>query len=159
MTAVSLVLVACEKQPAPPGSAKPSPSANEQPTPPAEETATPAPVSPSVAETPAPAASPAESTVGTSPQPGPAAVARPRFTNPAANEYLDNFDAYLRDFQAAFVLMQRGDMSKFQAMTGRAKEIQERAEQIRSQLSPEEQKLFQDYIDRQTDELGKATGQ
>jgi hypothetical protein len=168
---ISLGLLACEKQPAQPGSPSPTPSPNQtatgapvpSPSPsPIEPTARAgSPASPEPQKTPENAAAaptlstPAESAGGTPSGATSPADARPVFKNQAANDFLQSYDAYIKDFKEAYRQMKQGEMARYEAVIARIAEIQNKEDQIRSELSPEEQKEFTEYLARKAQELAQ----
>jgi hypothetical protein len=156
-----LAQTACEKKSAETAIPSPSPSAAENAKTPDNAAVAPS-ATPTPAESPtaAPAVSPGASespSASSTATPGTAAIVRPKFANPEVNEYLDKFDTYLTDFRIAYLEMRQGNMTKFQAMIERAKEIQTKGEQIQAQLTPEEQKEFEDYVSSKSEQLGTMT--
>jgi hypothetical protein len=175
---ISLDLFACEKQPVQPPLASPTPidsgntpssspgissgQGSVQPLGRAE-----APASPQLQKTlddtkaaPTPSA-PSESTP--SPQesrtPSDATLltgGRPVFKNQAANDYLESYDAYIKDFKEAYRDMKQGNMVKYEAVIARTGELQSKGEQVQKELSSEERREFSEYIDRKALELGQS---
>ena len=84
---------------------------------------------------------------------------RPVFKNQAANDYLESYDAYITDLKEAYRQMRQGEMAKYEAVIVRVAEIQSKEDQIRGQLSPEEQQEFTEYLARKAQELGQAADQ
>jgi hypothetical protein len=163
----SFLVTACEQKPAEPSGGQPT---------------TPAPgatplSSPTAAETPAasPAATPVSSPTATTPPSPPATPAtspspssspsaansegRPTLSSQSANEYLQSYDAYINDFKMAYHAMKQGDMTKYQTVIQRARELQTKGEKLGGELSPEEQKRFADYLNKKADELAQFASQ
>jgi hypothetical protein len=163
----SFLVTACEQ--------KPAESSGGQPTTPAPG-ATPL-SSPTAAETPAasPAATPVSSPTATTPPSPPATPAtspspnsspsaansegRPTLSSQSANEYLQSYDAYINDFKMAYHAMKQGDMTKYQTVIQRARELQTKGEKLGGELSPDEQKRFADYLNKKADELAQFASQ
>jgi hypothetical protein len=80
---------------------------------------------------------------------------RPVFKNQAANDYLESYDAFITDFKEAYRQMRQGEMAKYEAVIARATEIQSKGDQIRGQLSPEDQQEFSEYLARKAQELAQ----
>jgi len=164
---ISLGFVACEKQPVQPASPSPTPTgpnhaATGTPVPGPSPVEPPArgesPTSPEPQETPEnAAAAPTLSTPGSATPSGITSPAggRPVFQNQAANDHLESYDAYIRDFKEAYRQMKQGEMAKFEAVIARIAEIQSKGDRIRNELSPEEQKEFNEYLARKAQELGQ----
>jgi hypothetical protein len=118
---------------------------------------TPAPVhsaSPETNPTPPPPAMPAESP-SSSP---PAAVAeatpdRPQFSSQSANEFVNSYDAFVADFKIAYEAMKNRDMTKYETVISRAQELEIKVSKIETELPPDEQKKFVDYLNRRANEL------
>jgi hypothetical protein len=81
---------------------------------------------------------------------------RPVFKNQAANDYLESYDAYIKDFKEAYREMKQGNMAKYEAVIARIEELQAKGEQVQKELSSEEQRVFSEYIDRKAQELGQS---
>ena len=103
------------------------------------------------------AAAPTLSTPGSATPSGATSPAggRPVFQNQAANDYLESYDVYIKDFKEAYRQMKQGEMAKFEAVITRIGEIQSQGDRIRSELSPEEQKEFDEYLARKAQELAQ----
>jgi hypothetical protein len=163
--AVGLALAGCEQKSADRSVASPSPSAESTKTPDnvaAESSVTPTPTqSPTAAPMVSPSANEPPSLVSPTPSTAPAtaAIVRPQFKDEEANQYLDDYDAYLDEFRSAYLEMQNGNMAKFQSMIDRAKEMQNKGEAVQAKLSPEEQKAFQEYIGKKSEQLGNLSGE
>jgi hypothetical protein len=80
---------------------------------------------------------------------------RPTFSSQSANEYVQSYDAYIKDFKMAYQAMKQGDMTKYQAVIQRAHELESKSEKLGGELSPEEQSQFADYLNRKADELAQ----
>jgi hypothetical protein len=137
---------ACGQKPADPG---PSP-------------VTPAPVrSASPETTPPPPSTPGSPAESPSSSPKVAASDatpdRPQFANQSANEFVDRYDTFVADFKVAYEAMKNRDMSKYEAVISRAQELEIKVSQLESELSPEDQKKFADYLSRRADELAAVT--
>ena len=76
-----------------------------------------------------------------------------------ANEYLKSYDAYINDFETAYQAMKQGDMSKYQIVIQRARELQTKGEKLGGELSPDEEKRFADYLNKKADELAQFASQ
>jgi hypothetical protein len=161
----SLLVVACEQKsaepsggqsassPTPLSSATPLSSPTNTPTPATTPSATPASMPtetpPTTAPTPSPASSPSAAT----------SDARPTLSSQPANEYLQSYDAYINDFEAAYQAMKQGDMTKYQIVIQRARELQTKGEKLGGELSPDEEKRFADYLNKKADELAQFASQ
>lgn len=173
LVTISLGLLACEKQPTQPASPSPTPSPNHTatgapvpgPSPVEPRARAESPTSPEPQKTPGnAAAAPTPSTPAGSADSGESATppgaaspagARPVFKNQAANDYLESYDAYIKDFKEAYRQMKQGEMARYEAVIARVAEIQSKGDQIRSELSPEEQKEFTEYLARKAQELAQ----
>lgn len=154
-----LLIGGCGEQSAP--TSKPEASA----TPTAAPTATPekAPAAPTATPEQAPAApaaptaTPAEpnATPATSPSPGTSSEARPQFSSPSVNDYVQTYDAYISDFKTAYAAMKQGDMSKYQAVIQRAQELETKGNNLQGQLPPDEQQRFAEYLNKRANELAQ----
>jgi hypothetical protein len=173
-----LLLVACEKQPVQPPLTSPTPKdSGNTPTSspgisPSRGSVQPlgraeAPASPQLQKTPddtKAAPTPSASSESTpSPQeshtPSDATLlagGRPVFKNQAANDYLESYDAYIKDFKEAYRNMKQGNMVKYEAVIARTEELQSKGEQVQKELSSEERREFSEYIDRKAQELGRS---
>jgi len=80
---------------------------------------------------------------------------RPVFKIQAANDYLQSYDACITDFKEAYRQMRQGEMVKYEAVIARLTEIQSKGDQIRAELSPEEQQAFSEYLARKAQELAQ----
>jgi len=147
-----LLIGGCGEQSAP--TSKPEASATPTATPPAAPTATPeqAPAAPA-----APTATPAEpnATPATSPSPGTSSEARPQFSSPSVNDYVQTYDAYISDFKTAYAAMKQGDVSKYQAVIQRAQELETKGNNLQGQLPPDEQQRFAEYLNKRANELAQ----
>src|SRR3974377_2259513 len=142
--------------PTPPSSATPLSSPTSSPVPAATPSATPASTSTKTPQTALPTPSPA--TTIPSPTSSPSAASqngRPTLSSQPANEYLQSYDAYINDFETAYQAMKQGDMSKYQIVIQRARELQTKGEKLGGELSPDEQKRFADYLNKKADELAQ----
>jgi len=81
--------------------------------------------------------------------------ARPTLSGQPANEYLQSYDACINDFEAAYQAMKQGDISKYQIVIKRARELQIKVAKLGGELSPDEQKRFTDYLNKKADELAQ----
>jgi hypothetical protein len=165
----SFLVTACEQKPAEPSGQSPSPASSATPL-----------SSPTVAETPAtnPTATPMSSPTATpvttsspsatlaaptpSPSSSPSAAnseGRPTLSSQSANEYLQSYDAYISDFKMAYHAMKQGDMTKYETVIQRARELQTKGEKLGGELSPDEQKRFADYLNKKADELAQFASQ
>jgi hypothetical protein len=178
LTTILLGLPACEKQPAHPASPSPTPKGVDN-----KATSAPAPspsrspvepparaevsMSPPLQKTPGngTAAPTLSTSAGTRPAPTESATpsdatlpagGRPVFKNQAANDYLESYDAYITDFKEAYRQMRQGEMAKYEAVIARVAEIQSKGEQIRGELSLEEQEEFTEYLARRAQELAQS---
>jgi hypothetical protein len=165
----SLLMVACEQKspeqsggqpassPTPPSSATPLSSPTSTPTPATTPSAPPAGTPPPMT---APTPSPAMTTPSPSSSPSAATSdGRPTLSSEPANEYLQTYDEYINDFKTAYEAMKQGDMTKYQAVIQRAKELQSKGEKLGGELSPDEEKRFADYLNKKADELTKFASQ
>src|SRR5215469_4485965 len=152
----SFLVTACEQKPAEPSgrqSSTPAPSATPL-------------SSPTVAETPAasptatPVSSPPATPATNSPSPSAAnSEGRPTLSSQSANEYLQSYDAYISDFKMAYHAMKQGDMTKYQTVIQRARELQTQGDKLGGELRPDEQKRFADYLNKKADELAQFASQ
>ena len=55
--------------------------------------------------------------------------------------------------------MKQGDMSKYQIVIQRARELQTKGAKLGGELSPDEQKRFADYLNKKADELAQFASQ
>ena len=55
--------------------------------------------------------------------------------------------------------MRQGDMTKYQVVIQRAHELENKGEKLGGELSPEEQRLFADYLNRKANELAQFATQ
>jgi hypothetical protein len=168
----SFLVIACEQKsaepaggqsassPTPPSNATPLSSPANAPAPAATQPATPASAPTVTPQTTAPMPSPA--TTAPSPTSSPSAATsdgRPTLSSQPANEYLQSYDAYINDFEMAYQAMKQGDMTKYQIVILRARELQTKGEKLGGDLSPEEQKRFADYLNKKADELAQFASQ
>jgi predicted PolB exonuclease-like 3'-5' exonuclease len=108
------------------------------------------------------APTPSPAMTAPSPSSSPSAAtsdARPTLSSEPANEYLQTYDAYINDFKTAYEAMKQGDMTKYQTVIQRAKELQTKGEKLGGELSPDEEKRFADYLNKKADELAKFASQ
>ena len=77
----------------------------------------------------------------------------------SANEFLQSYDAYISDFKMAYHAMKQGDMTKYQTVIQRARELQTKGDKLGGELSPDEQKRFADYLNKKADELVQFASQ
>jgi hypothetical protein len=147
-----LFIAGCGEQSAP--TSKPEASATPTMTPPTAPAATPekAPAAPA-----APTATPAQpnATPATSPSPGTSSEARPQFSSPSVNDYVQTYDAYISDFKSAYAAMKQGDMSKYQAVIQRAQELETKGNNLQGELPPDEQQRFAEYLNKRANELAQ----
>ena len=71
----------------------------------------------------------------------------------SANDYLESYDAYIRDFKSAYKAMKQGDVSKYKSVIRSAIELQTKSEKLGGELNPEEQKRFANYLQKKENEL------
>ena len=55
--------------------------------------------------------------------------------------------------------MKQGDMTKYQTVIQRARELQTKGEKLGGELTPDEQKRFADYLNKKADELAQFASQ
>lgn len=178
---ILLSLFACEKQPTQPPIASPTPKDfGNTPTSTSGLSPSPAMVnppgrseastSPQLEQTPdgvtvapapsAPVGSPPASQESGTPSSGTLPTGgRPVFKNQATNDYLESYDAYIKDFKEAYRDMKQGNMAKYEAVIGRTEELQSKGEQVKKDLTSEEQREFSEYLDRKAQELGQSADQ
>jgi hypothetical protein len=151
-----LFIAGCGEQSAP--TSKPEASATPTTTPAtAAPTATPETTPAAPAAPAAPTASPAQpaATPATSPSPGTSSDARPQFSSPSVNDYVQTYDAYVSDFKTAYVAMKQGDMSKYQTVIQRAQELETKGNNLQGELPPDEQQRFAEYLNKRANELAQ----
>jgi hypothetical protein len=165
LAVASFLVTACEQKSAEPSggqSSTPAPSATPVSSPTVAETPTASPTTPPVSSptaTPVTTASP-PATPANSPSPSAAnSEGRPTLSSQSANEYLQSYDAYINDFKMAYHAMKQGDMTKYQTVIERARELQTKGEKLGGELSPDEQKRFADYLNKKADELAQFASQ
>jgi hypothetical protein len=138
--------------PTPTGSAAESPSATRTATPeatPAAQAPSPAPASTPEPSMPSPTSSPTVSPGSASTEPD----GRPTLSSQSANDYLESYDAYIRDFKSAFKAMKQGDVSKYKSVIRSAIELQTKSEKLSGELNPEEEQRFANYLRKKENEL------
>ena len=162
----SFLVTACEQKPAEPSggqSSTPAPSATPLSSPTVAETPAASPAATPVSSptaTPVTTASPPATPATNSPSPSAAnSEGRPTLSSQSANEYLQSYDAYISDFKMAYHAMKQGDMTKYQTVIQRARELQTKGEKLGGELSPDEQKRFADYLNKKADELAQFASQ
>jgi hypothetical protein len=134
-------------------------------TPDARPTATPEPTptaTPETASTPAASPSITPDAVQPSPTSSPSAAnldVRPTLSSQSANEYLRSYDDYITDFKSAYKAMKEGDMTKYQSVIQRARELQTKSEKLGGELNPEEEQQFADYLNKKANELAQFASQ
>jgi hypothetical protein len=144
-----------------------TPTPESQATPESKPTATPetAPTAtPETAATPetTPSVSP-EATPAVSPSTTPSPTAnldvRPTLSSQSANEYLQSYDDYITDFKSAYKAMKEGDMTKYQSVIQRARDLQTKSEKLGGELNPEEEQQFANYLNKKANELAQFASQ
>ena len=164
----SFLVTACEQKQAEPSggqSATPVPSATPASSPTVAETPAASPnvtpvTSPTATATSSPPVTPAAAIPSPSSSPSAAnSEGRPTLSSQSANEYLQSYDAYISDFKMAYHAMKQGDMTKYQTVIQRARELQTKGEKLGGELSPDEQKRFADYLNKKADELAQFASQ
>jgi hypothetical protein len=151
-TASPLTTPAESPTPEPQASPQSTPTATPEPTP----TATPETASP---PSPSPSATPdAVKPSPTSPSAANPDV-RPTLSSQSANEYLRSYDDYISDFKSAYKAMKEGDMTKYQSVIQRARELQTKSEKLGGELNPQEEQQFADYLNRKANELAQFASQ
>ena len=150
-----LFIAGCGEQSAP--TSKPEASATPATTPATAPTATPETTPAAPAAPAAPTATPAQpgATPETSPSPGTSSDARPQFSSPSVNDYVQTYDAYISDFKTAYVAMKQGDMSKYQTVIQRAQELETKGNNLQGELPPDEQQRFAEYLNKRANELAQ----
>jgi hypothetical protein len=134
-------------------------------TPDARPTATPEPTptaTPETASTPAASPSITPDAAKPSPSSSPSAAnldVRPTLSSQSANEYLRSYDDYITDFKSAYKAMKEGDMTKYQSVIQRARELQTKSEKLGGELNPEEEQQFADYLNKKANELAQFASQ
>jgi hypothetical protein len=139
----------------------PEPQAARQSTPTATPEPTPA-ATPETASTPAASPSITPDAVRPSPTSSPSAAnldVRPTLSSQSANEYLRSYDDYITDFKSAYKAMKEGDMTKYQSVIQRARELQTKSEKLGGELNPEEEQQFADYLNKKANELAQFASQ
>jgi hypothetical protein len=147
-----LFIAGCGEQSAP--TSKPEASATPTMTPATAPAATPETTPAAPAAPPATPAQPSE-TPATSPSPGTSSDARPQFSSPSVNDYVQTYDAYISDFKTAYVAMKQGDMSKYQSVIQRAQELETKGNNLQGELPPDEQQRFAEYLNKRANELAQ----
>ena len=84
---------------------------------------------------------------------------RPTLSSQSANEYLRSYDDYISDFKSAYKAMKEGDMTKYQTVIQRARELQTKSEKLGGELNPEEEQRFADYLNKKANELAQFASQ
>jgi hypothetical protein len=150
-----LFIAGCGEQSAP--TSKPEASATPAMTPAPAPAATPETTPAAPAAPAAPTATPAQPTAtpATSPSPGTSSDARPHFSSPSVNDYVQTYDAYVNDFKTAYVAMKQGDMSKYQTVIQRAQELETKGNNLQGELPPDEQQRFAEYLNKRANELAQ----
>jgi hypothetical protein len=149
----------------PPTTPTQSPTPEPQATPESTPTATPEPTptaTPEAASTPTASPSVSPDAVKPSPSSSPAAAnldVRPTLSSQSANEYLRSYDDYITDFKSAYKAMKEGDMTKYQSVIQRARELQTKSEKLGGELNPEEEQQFADYLNKKANELAQFASQ
>jgi hypothetical protein len=168
----SFLVIACEQKSAEPAGEQSASS----PTPPSNATTLSSPASapaPATTQPATPASTPAVTPQTTAPAPSPATTApspasspsaatsdgRPTLSSQSANEYLQSYDAYINDFEMAYQAMKQGDMTKYQTVILRARELQTKGEKLGGELSPDEQRRFAEYLNKKAEELAQFASQ
>jgi hypothetical protein len=170
----SFLVIGCEQKsgeptgrqsansPTPPSGPSPSSSPENAPVPATTQPATPASTPKRNPQTAPASPTPSPTTTAPSPTSSPSAATsdgRPTLSSQPANEFLQSYDAYINDFEMAYQAMKRGDMSKYQIVILRARELQTKGEKLGGELSPDEQKRFADYLNKKADELAQFASQ
>ncbi len=155
----------CQKQPqSGPSNDWPTPTATPPPATPSPN-ASPGTPNPAVGPSASPSATPNAGAASSSPtalaSPATATESdgRPKLSSQSANEYLQSYDAYIRDFKSAYTAMKQGDVSKCQVVIRRALELQTKSEKLEGGLNPEEEKRFADYLQKKENELQEFASQ
>jgi hypothetical protein len=146
-----------EPQTTPQSTPTASPDASPTATPESTPTAT-----PETASTPAVSPSTTPDAVLPSPTSPPSAAdleVRPTLSSQSANEYLRSYDDYITDFKSAYKAMKEGDMTKYQSVIQRARELQTKSEQLGGELNPQEEQQFADYLNKKANELAQFASQ
>ena len=84
---------------------------------------------------------------------------RPTLSSQSANEYLRSYDDYIADFKSAYKAMKEGDMTKYQSVIQRARELQTKSEKLGGELNPEEEQQFANYLNKKANELAQFASQ
>ena len=75
---------------------------------------------------------------------------------PAANEYVQAYEAYIEDFRTAYLrMMKNADLSDYSHILARAQELKVKGEEIAQELEPSEREAFGRYLDQKAEELGR----
>jgi hypothetical protein len=72
---------------------------------------------------------------------------------------VQSYDAYIDEFKMAYQAMKNGDMTKYQGIVERARELENKGEKLTGDLSPEEQARFAAYLNRKASELAEFASQ
>ncbi|HEY0792976.1 MAG TPA: hypothetical protein VGD78_18065 [Chthoniobacterales bacterium] len=154
-----------------PGKSTPAPAETAPSTSPSPETsATPTPLveaSPGTTPVPDASATPTplvEASPSATPAPevsvSPIAAALPHFKSAAANDYIQAFEAYLKDFRLAYDdMMKKADLSRYSQIIAKAQEMQVKGEQVAQELDPDEQEAFAKYLDAKAEEISRVTSE
>jgi hypothetical protein len=84
---------------------------------------------------------------------------RPTLSSQSANEYLRSYDDYIANFKSAYKAMKEGDMTKYQSVIQRARDLQSKSEKLGGELNPEEEQQFADYLNKKANELAQFASQ
>jgi len=112
-------------------------------------------------EPPEPSATDNANAAGPSPAPSsPTPVPAPHFASAAANEYVQVYDAYVRNFETAYIrMMKDADLSDYGRLIAQAQELQVKGEQIEEELDPGEREAFGKYLDAKAEEIRRITSE
>jgi hypothetical protein len=141
---------------------KPTATPETTPTATPETSATPE-TTPTVTPEATPAVSPSTTPDAVTPSPTSSPTAdldvRPTLSSQSANEYLRSYDDYIADFKSAYKAMKEGDMTKYQSVIQRARELQTKSEKLGGELNPEEEQQFANYLNKKANELAQFASQ
>jgi len=146
----SLFAVGCQKQPTASADSS-TPASTTTPT----AASTPETPMPTPEASASPVNSPTASSYSTTTEPD----GRPKLSSQSANEYLQSYDAYIRDFKSAYTALKQGDISKYQSVIRGALDLQTKSEKLGGELNPEEEKRFADYLQKKENELAEFATQ
>ncbi|MBV9672262.1 MAG: hypothetical protein JO076_05480 [Verrucomicrobia bacterium] len=83
----------------------------------------------------------------------------PAFSNNVVNQYIQIYDDYISEVKTTLTAIRKGNVSNYQRIILRTRELEESAVKAEELLNPAEQKNFTEYLAKRADEIQEFVNQ